>query len=64
MTCVANIEKKHYNVEMQTANKDNLERCIRYYQGMIDRGTLEKGVSYTETSDSYIIFIFLLNQSS
>ncbi len=47
----------HYNVEMQTTNKDNLERRIRYYQGMIDRDTLEKGIPYSETLDSYIIFI-------
>ena len=32
-----------FNLEMQTTNKRNLPKRSRYYQGMIDLNTIEKG---------------------
>ncbi len=52
--------KKIYNVEMfSRAYKDYkpLPQRGRYYQGMIDRRSLESGKDYRELPDSYIIFV-------
>lgn len=46
-----------YNIEMQTTDRDSLERRIRYYQSAMDRNALEKGVHYSELVESYVIFI-------
>lgn len=46
-----------YNIEMQTTDKKNLPKRMRYYQGMIDMNILNKGVDYYELKKSYIIFI-------
>lgn len=46
-----------YNVEMQNADKHDLPRRSRYYQGMIDLNLIERGSSYTELPCSIIIFI-------
>lgn len=46
-----------YNIEMQTTNKDDLERRIRFYQSGIDRTALEKGTYYSELAESYVIFV-------
>lgn len=47
----------HYDIEMQTTNQYNLEKRVRYHQGMIDGDTLNQSVPYNELPDSYIIFI-------
>ncbi len=52
--------QKMYNVEMfSRAYKDYkpLPQRGRYYQGMIDRRSLESGKDYRELPDSYIIFV-------
>ncbi len=46
-----------YNIEMQTVNRDDLPRRIRYYQGTMDRRALESGKDYRELPDSFIIFV-------
>ena len=42
---------------MQTTNKRNLPKRSRYYQGMIDLNTIEKGENYKKLKESYVIFI-------
>ena len=46
-----------FDLEMQTTNKRNLPKRSRYYQGMIDLNTIEKGESYKKLKESYVIFI-------
>lgn len=46
-----------YNIEMQPVKKDNLPKRSRYYQGMIDLNLIEKGDSYKNLNQSYVIFI-------
>lgn len=46
-----------FNVEMQTTNQKDLGKRSRYYQGMIDLNTIEKGESYHKLKESYVIFI-------
>lgn len=46
-----------YDVEMQVANKGDLRKRSRYYQGMIDLQLIEKGESYNKLKKSYVIFI-------
>ncbi|GHU60445.1 hypothetical protein AGMMS49975_29460 [Clostridia bacterium] len=46
-----------YNVEVQSAPKDNLFKRSRYYQSTMDAALLPKGKRYTELRDSYVIFI-------
>ena len=46
-----------YNIEMQTANKHNLPKRMRYYQGVIDLNILEKGRDYRDLKKSYVIFV-------
>ena len=46
-----------YDVEMQAANKGDLRKRSRYYQGMIDLQLIEKGESYNKLKKSYVIFI-------
>ena len=46
-----------YNVEVQTSDRKNLPRRMRYYQSVIDRSVLSPGVDYRELARSYIIFI-------
>ncbi len=46
-----------YNIEMQVTNDKDLEYRIRYYQGKIDRETLNKGVHYKDLPNSYIVFV-------
>ncbi len=46
-----------YNIEMQTANKYNLPKRMRYYQGIIDLNILEKGRDYRDLKKSYVIFV-------
>lgn len=46
-----------YNIEMQTTNKKNLPKRMRYYQGMIDLNIISKGDEYNQLKKSFIIFI-------
>lgn len=46
-----------FDLEMQTTDKRDLSRRSRYYQGMIDLNTIEKGESYKKLKESYVIFI-------
>ncbi|EOS40264.1 hypothetical protein C808_01235 [Lachnospiraceae bacterium M18-1] len=46
-----------FNLEMQTTDKRNLPKRSRYYQGMIDLNTIEKGENYKKLKESYVIFI-------
>lgn len=50
-------ENRVFNLEMETTNKGNLPKRSRYYQGMIDLNTIEKGENYKKLKESYIIFI-------
>ena len=49
--------KKMYDIEIQTSNNDNLAKRMRYYQGLIDNDSLEKGNHYWQLGTSYIIFV-------
>ena len=42
---------------MQVVNKKDLSKRSRYYQGMIDLNSIEKGELYNDLKDSIIIFI-------
>ena len=46
-----------YDLEMQTTKKKDLPKRTRYYQGLIDLELLNRGASFSELNDSYIIFI-------
>ena len=46
-----------YNVEIQTTDKKNLPKRMRYYQGLIDLHILEKGEDYAALRKSFVIFI-------
>ena len=46
-----------YNVEVQTTNKRNLPKRMRYYQSIVDISILEPGKDYNELRKSFIIFI-------
>lgn len=46
-----------YDIEMQAANTRDLIKRSRYYQGMIDLNTLDKGDDYNKLRKTYIIFI-------
>lgn len=47
---------KVYDVEMQSTNKQNLAKRLRYYQSIIDVSSLEKGGHYMDLPDSFILF--------
>ena len=46
-----------YNVEVQTSNKRNLPKRMRYYQSIVDISILNPGDLYNELRKSFIIFI-------
>lgn len=50
-----------YDIEMQIANTKNLSKRSRYYQGMIDLNTLERGDNYKDLKNTYIIFLCLFD---
>ncbi len=54
---VEDINHNIYNVEVQTTNKKNLPRRIRYYQSVIDISILAPGVNYNELKNTFVIFI-------
>jgi len=45
-----------YDIEMQTTDKKNLAKRLRYYQSAIDVSTLSKGSDYSDLPDTFIIF--------
>ena len=45
-----------YDVEMQSTNKQDLAKRLRYYQSVIDISSLEKGGHYTDLPASFILF--------
>ena len=51
------IFKTEYNIEIQRADAGAGARRIRYHQAMLDSHTLQKGGSYKELPNLYIIFI-------
>ena len=44
-------------MEVQTTNKKNLPKRMRYYQSVIDVSILKQGVDYKNLKPSYVIFI-------
>ena len=50
-------ENTVYCVEMQTTGGTVLFKRIRYYQGMIDRHNLQKGIHYSKLPESFIVMI-------
>ena len=46
-----------YSVEVQTTDKRNLPRRMRYYQSVIDIHVLSPGVDYQNLRKSFVIFI-------
>lgn len=54
---VEDTENTVYNIEIQTTDKKNLPKRMRYYQGMIDLNIISKGKDYKQLKKSYIIFI-------
>ena len=46
-----------YNVEIQTSDKRNLPRRMRYHQSAIDIEVLSPGANFKDLRKSYIIFI-------
>ena len=51
------IFKTEYNIEIQRADKGDIEKRIRYHQAMIDSHTLKKQEDFTKLPNLYIIFI-------
>ncbi len=51
------IFKTEYNIEIQRADAGAGARRIRYHQAMLDSHTLQKGGSYKDLPNLYIIFI-------
>ena len=54
---VAHEGRKLYDIEMQVTNHKDLPQRIRYYQGMLDKATLDSGKDYRGLKQTYIIFI-------
>ncbi|UTC74606.1 Rpn family recombination-promoting nuclease/putative transposase [Treponema sp. OMZ 792] len=48
---------KFYDVEMQISNERNIPKRMRFYQAALDISFLDKGNSYNNLNDSFIIFI-------
>lgn len=46
-----------YNVEVQTTNKRNLDKRMRYYQALLDITFFPAGADYNLLRKSYVIFI-------
>ena len=49
--------RKMFDIEIQTSNKDDLAKRMRYYQGIIDNDNLDRGKHYWQISALYIIFV-------
>ena len=52
---------KFYDIEMQVSNEKNIPKRMRFYQSAIDISFLDKGNSYNNLNDSFIIFICLFD---
>lgn len=50
-------DNRVFNLEMQATSKKEMPYRSRYYQGIIDLNSIEKGARYKELKESYIIFI-------
>ena len=48
---------KIFDIEVQTYKPENLAKRMRYYQGIIDVDSLQRGTYYTGLKQSFIIFI-------
>ena len=48
-----------FDVECQSYKAESIGKRARYYQSMLDIGSLARGASYTELKESYVIFICL-----
>ena len=48
---------KWIDIEMQTTNKHDLEKRIRYYQALMDTDCLEKGGRFKDLKNTYVVFI-------
>ena len=48
---------RSFDVEMQIANSDNIDKRMRYYQGLIDMDKLKREQHYSKLGKSVIIFI-------
>ena len=48
---------RSFDVEMQVANSDNIDKRMRYYQGLLDMDKLKRGQHYSKLGKSVIIFI-------
>jgi predicted transposase/invertase (TIGR01784 family) len=46
-----------YNIEMQSSNKYNLPKRLRYYQSVMDVHILKPGDDYRKLNKTYVIFI-------
>lgn len=46
-----------YNIEMQSANHDALPKRSRYYQGVMDVESLNRGGSYKDLPKCFVIFV-------
>ena len=46
-----------YNIEIQTSNKRNLPKRMRYYQSIIDISILTPGMDYKSLKKSFVIFV-------
>jgi predicted transposase/invertase (TIGR01784 family) len=46
-----------FNVEVQTSDKKNLPKRMRYYQGVIDVELLSPGANYNDLGKCFILFI-------
>ena len=49
------VNRTHYDIEMQLVKKDSLEKRSRYYHSQMDVEMLEKGKGYSELPDAYVI---------
>nr|WP_285816825.1 Rpn family recombination-promoting nuclease/putative transposase [Lactobacillus taiwanensis] len=55
---VTDHEGRVFNIQMQTTDQDDIGRRIRYYLSRLDlRYTLNKGKTYRNLKDAYIIFL-------
>ena len=46
-----------FDLEMQTVTRKDLAKRARYYQGVMDIDSLERGGLYTHLKDNYVIFL-------
>ncbi|EFQ45803.1 hypothetical protein LBGG_01995 [Lactobacillus gasseri MV-22] len=59
---VTDHEGRVFNIEMQTPDQDDIGRRMRYYLSRLDlRYTLNKGNTYRNLKDAYIIFFVILS---